>query len=75
VELRCGFENFGGQVARIEDGLRAAFAVAQVDKQHAAEVAPRMHPTGQSHSLPRVWRAQFIAMMCSFHFVIVAASR
>jgi hypothetical protein len=34
-----------------------------------------MDPAGQSRGLPDICRAQFIAMMRSFHFKFAAASR
>jgi hypothetical protein len=53
--------------------LRAAFAVADVNEDESTEVAAGMNPAGQSDSLPDVCRAQFVAMMCAFHFDSVAA--
>ena len=67
-------EQFLGQIRRIEDRLRAAFAVADVNKDQAAEVAAGMDPAGQRDGLPDVCRAQFVAMMRAFHeFNIIAA--
>ena len=60
-------EQFLGQIGRIENGLRAAFAVADVNEDQAAEVAAGMDPAGQSDRLPDVRRAQFVAMMRAFH--------
>ena len=54
-------------VLRVEHHLRDAFAVAQVNEDDAAVVAPHVHPAGQTHLLPDVRRAQFPAMMCPFH--------
>jgi hypothetical protein len=69
VKLCRVVEHFLRKISRIENRLSASFAVAQVDKEHAAEIAPGMYPAGQRDSLPRLGRAQFIAMMCSFHSV------
>ena len=60
-------EKFLGQIRGIKNGLRAAFAVADIDEDEAAEVAAGMDPAGQSDGLPDVRRAQFVAMMRSFH--------
>ena len=67
----CSFEarveQFLRQIRRIEHRLRAAFAVAHIDEDDAAEIAAGVDPAGQSDCLPDVCRAQFVAMMCSFH--------
>ena len=60
-------EQFLGQVRRVEDGLGAPFAVAHVDEDQPAEVAAGMDPAGQGDGLADVRRAQFVAMMRSFH--------
>ena len=60
-------EQFLGQIGRIKNRLRAAFAVADIDENEAAEVAAGVDPTGQSDRLPDMRRAQFVAMMRSFH--------
>ncbi len=60
-----------GQVRGIEDGLGAAFAVADVNEDEAAEVAAGMDPAGQSDCLPDVGRAQFVAVMRTFHEIIM----
>jgi hypothetical protein len=54
--------------------LRAAFAVADVNEDEAAEVAAGMDPAGQRDGLPDVCRAQFVAMMRAFHSVTVEKS-
>jgi hypothetical protein len=56
-----------GQIRRIKHRLRAAFAVADVNEDEAAEVAAGMDPAGQRDGLPDVCRAQFVAMMRAFH--------
>ena len=60
-------EQFLRQIGRVEHGLRAAFAVADVNEDEAAEVAAGMDPAGQRDGLPDVRRAQFVAMMRAFH--------
>ncbi len=45
--------------------LRQTFAIAQIDEDHAAVIAPDMHPAGDLHAATDVSRAQFIAMMCA----------
>jgi hypothetical protein len=47
----------------IEDQLRNAVAVAQMDKQESAKIAPAMHPSHQHNLLTDVIRAQFSAAM------------
>ena len=60
-------EQFRRQIGRIENRLRAAFAVADVNEDEAAEVAAGMNPAGERDGLPDVRRAQFVAMMRAFH--------
>ena len=60
-------EQFLRQIRRVENRLRAAFAVADVNKDQAAQVAAGMDPAGQGDRLPDVRRAQFVAMMRAFH--------
>ena len=55
------------QVRRVKHRLGAPFAVADVDEDQAAQVAPGVDPAGESDGLPDVRRAQFVAMMRSFH--------
>ena len=43
-----------GQIGGIKDGLGAAFAVADVNKNEAAEVAAGMDPAGKDDGLPGV---------------------
>ena len=47
-----------GTAARIEDTLREPGAVAQVDEDEAAMIAPAMRPSHQRHRLPSVTAAQ-----------------
>ena len=67
AQRRGALEKFLGQIGRIKNSLRAAFAVADVNEDEAAEVAPGMDPAGQGDDLPDVRRAQFVAMMRAFH--------
>ena len=60
-------KKFLRQIGRIENRLRAAFAVADVNENEAAEVAAGMNPAGQRDNLPDVSRAQFVAMVRAFH--------
>jgi hypothetical protein len=60
-------EEFGGQIGRIEDGLGAAFAVADVNKDDAAEVAAGMDPTGKDDGLAGVFGAELVAVMGASH--------
>ena len=48
---------------------RAALAIADVNKDETAQIAPGVNPARQSDRLPDVCRAQFVAMMCAFHLV------
>ena len=48
------FKKLLGQVGRIENGLRAALAVADINKDQATEVAAGVNPAGQSDRLPDV---------------------
>ena len=67
AQRRGALEQFLRQIGRIENGLGAAFAVADVNEDEAAEVAAGMDPAGQRDGLPDVRRAQFVAMMRAFH--------
>ena len=60
-------EQFLGQVRRVKNRLGAAFAVAHVDEDQPAEVAAGVDPAGQGDGLADMRRAQFVAMMRSFH--------
>jgi hypothetical protein len=48
-----------------EHQLRDAFAIAQMDEQYAAQVAPAMHPAHKNGSFAGIGRAQSSAVMCS----------
>ena len=54
-------------ILRIEHRLGAAFAVANINENKAAEIAAGMNPAGERDALANVRRAQFVAMMCAFH--------
>jgi hypothetical protein len=60
-------EQIFGQIGRVKDTLGAPLAVAHVDENQAAEVAPGVDPAVEGDNLADVRRAQFIAMMRSFH--------
>jgi hypothetical protein len=60
-------KKFLRQIGRIENGLGATFAVANIDKNQSAEVAAGMDPARQRHGLFDMRWAQFVAMMCAFH--------
>ena len=68
-------EEFRRQIARIKNRLRAAFAVADVYENEAAEVAAGMNPAGERDGLPDVCRAQFVAMMRAFHEIVRRSER
>ena len=67
--MRGDFEDFLRHVSGIEDGLGAAFAVAQVDEEESAEVAAGMDPAGERDGLAGVFGAELVAMMRAFHVV------
>ena len=50
-------EKLPGQIGGVEDGLGAAFAVADINKDEAAEVAAGMDPAGEDDGLARRGRA------------------
>jgi len=54
--------------------LRAPLAVADIDKNEAAQIAPGMDPARQGNRLPDLRRAQLIAMMRAFHEFKLAVS-
>jgi hypothetical protein len=60
-------KKFRRQIGRIKNRLRAAFAVANINKNQATQIAAGMNPAGQRDGLPDVCRAQFVAMMRAFH--------
>ena len=61
------FEKVLGQVRWIKHRLGSAFTVADIYENDAAQVAPGMDPAGKRDRLADMRRAQFIAMMRSFH--------
>ena len=61
------FDDRGRRVGRIEDDLRHAVAVAQVDEQAAAVVAVAVDPAAERDRLADVFGAQFAAGMSSQH--------
>ena len=50
-------EQLACQIGRIKDGLRAAFAVADVYEDDAAQIAPGMDPAAEGDGLPDVFGA------------------
>ena len=64
---------FGGRPAGLfgrvllDDDLRQAVAVAQVDEGHGAQVAHLLHPAGERHRLADVRGTQRTACMGSVH--------
>src|SRR5438552_1566228 len=60
-------KKFFRQIRGVKHGLRASLAIAHVNKDQPAEVASRVDPAGQCYGLADVRRAQFVAMMRSFH--------
>jgi hypothetical protein len=49
----------------VEDDLREARAVAQINEEKIAEVAPLVDPSHQDHVLVGVHGAQISAVMCA----------
>src|SRR5207302_1032914 len=60
-------EELFGKVRGIKYRLRAAFAVADIDKNQPTQIATRMDPTAKGDGLPDICRAELIAMMRPFH--------
>ena len=58
-----------GRGALLDDDLRDAVAVAQVDEGHGAQVAHLLHPTRQRNGFIHVRGSQRAAGMCSVHVV------
>ena len=52
---------------RVKDRLSLPVAIAQIDKEDAAVVARRIHPSRDRHDLAHVVAAQFAAGICSIH--------
>ena len=59
--------HFGPGVG-VENQLRDAIAIAQVDEDHATQIAAAMHPAHQQGALSGVGGAQFPAGMCAAKF-------
>jgi hypothetical protein len=68
-------EQFRREVRRIEHRLRASLAIADIDEDQAAQIAPGMDPARQGDRLPDMCRAQFVAMMRAFHEIIRQSER
>jgi len=47
--------------------LGETFAIAQINKNHAAEIATRMHPAGQGYLLADISGAELVAMVSAIH--------
>ena len=52
-----------GGALRIEDQLRQSFAIAQIDKYHAAVIPPAVRPAAKSHALADQRFVKFTAIM------------
>ena len=66
AQMRGRFEQLGGRVL-LDDQLRDAVPVAQVDEGHRAQVAHFLYPAGQRDGLIQVFHAEFSAGVCSVH--------
>ena len=55
------------RIARVENHLRHAVAVAQVDENHAAVVAYGLHPAAEADLRPDVFLPQLSASLCPHH--------
>ena len=65
--FRC-LQNFG-IVIRVENDLRFAKLVAEVNEDDSTVVAAAIHPTGECYSLANIFLAKLAAVMCAFHKV------
>ena len=65
----CLVKQFPGEVGGIKNSLCAAFPVADIDKDNSPQIAAGMDPAGEADRLPEVLRAQFVAMMRTFHLL------
>ena len=54
---------------RAENDLGQSLAIAQIDENNAAVIAPDMNPTRKFGDAADVRGAQFVAMMCPVHVV------
>jgi hypothetical protein len=55
--------------------LGASFAVANINKNEAAQIAPGMDPARENDRLPDVRRAKLVTMMRSFHVQVEGETR
>ena len=55
-----------GMQLLVEDNLSESGAVAQIDENQLAQIAPAMDPTHQHDVFVRVGRAQIAAIVCAF---------
>ena len=69
VKLGGSLEQLGRQVAGVKHRLRAAFAIADVDEKHPAQVAVGMHPTVEGDGLADVFVSYFVAVMRALHWL------
>ncbi len=51
----------------IEHDLGQAFTVAQINKYNSSVITPHVNPTRQTDGLSDLRRAQFTAVVCTFH--------
>ena len=64
-----GLHQVGGSIG-LDDELRDAIAVPEVDERHAAQFAGFLDPSGERHLLPFVADAEFSASVCTVHSLI-----
>jgi hypothetical protein len=58
-------------VLRVKDDLRVALAVTHLDKNDPAQITPGVYPTHEAGFLSDVRRAQFTAMICPLHRILI----
>ena len=58
-----------------ENDLGQSFAIAQIDENDAAMIAPDMDPAGEFGGAADVGSAQLVAMMCPIHVAVLAGAR
>ena len=76
AQLLGGVKILFRQGALIKDGLKHPFAIAQVDEDDAAHVAPRAHPAAGGDLAPDVLFRQGAAVSGSFqHNVLLSGER
>ena len=61
-------------LARREDALRDAVAIAQIEENQSAVVAHAVHPAAQFHFRARIGGAQLSACMCPHLHLVVPFS-